>query len=79
MTEHDEQHAVIVWAALNESRYKGLHLLHAIPNAGKRSIGAAKYMQAEGLKSGIPDLCLPVARKGLTRPFCLTADRETSG
>ena len=64
MTEHDEQAAVITWAAFNEGRYPELQLLYAIPNAGKRSIGAARYMQAEGMKSGIPDLCLCCARHG---------------
>ena len=36
------------------------------PNGGKRSIGLAVKLKREGVKSGVPDLCLPVARKGFT-------------
>jgi len=64
MTEHDEQAAVIEWARYHENQYPDLALLHAIPNgawfAGKW--GTAKKMLAEGLKKGVPDLCLPVVR-----------------
>jgi len=37
-------------------------LLYAIPNGGKRNIGVARKLKAEGVKKGIPDLHLPVAR-----------------
>jgi hypothetical protein len=60
VTEHDSQVAVIQWAWIHQERYPALKLLFAVPNAGKRSIGAANYYLAEGLKSGIPDLILPI-------------------
>lgn len=60
MTEHDNQVAVVSWAHYNDERYPALKLLFAVPNAGKRSIGAARFYLAEGLKSGVPDLWLPV-------------------
>jgi hypothetical protein len=60
MSEHDSQVAVIQWAYIHEVRYPELAMLFAVPNAGKRSIGAARYYLAEGLKSGVPDLILPV-------------------
>lgn len=63
MSEHDEQVEVISWCKLNEGRYPDLEMIYAVPNAGKRSIGAAQYYIAEGLKSGVPDLCLPVPRQ----------------
>jgi hypothetical protein len=37
-------------------------LTFAVPNAGKRSPAMASYMKAEGLKSGVPDVMLPIAR-----------------
>lgn len=62
MTEHTAQSMVFSWAMWNSKKYPELKLLFAIPNAGKRSIGAAAYMRSEGLKSGVPDVCLPVPR-----------------
>jgi len=59
MSEHTEQVAVFEWAALMSNRYPALQLLFAIPNAGKRSYGAAAWMKQEGLKRGVPDLFLP--------------------
>lgn len=59
-SEHDEQAAVIRWARQAEIIEPRLWLLHATPNAGKRSKGAGRYMCAEGLKAGVPDLFLPV-------------------
>ncbi len=62
--EHDAQAAVFTWAKLAESRFPELALLFAIPNGGHRHIAVAKKMQLEGVKSGVPDMCLPVARQG---------------
>lgn len=41
-----------------------LHLLHAIPNGGKRHRIVAAKMKAEGQKPGVLDYMLPVARHG---------------
>lgn len=35
----------------------------AIPNAGARSFATASYQKAEGLRSGIPDVFIPVPTK----------------
>jgi hypothetical protein len=61
-TEHLHQVALINWARLNTKKYPELDLLFSIPNGGKRHIGVAKKLKAEGVKPGIPDLFLPVAR-----------------
>jgi hypothetical protein len=61
MSEHDNQVAVFQWAKLREGQYPALKMMFAVPNAGKRSPGAAAYYLAEGLKSGVPDIILPVA------------------
>lgn len=63
MSEHTEQSAVFEWAALMSNRYPELQLLFAIPNAGKRSYGAAAWMKQEGLKSGVPDMFLAVTQQ----------------
>ncbi len=62
--EHAEQAALFRWAAMASARHPALHLLHAIPNGGHRDIRVARKLKAEGVKRGVPDLCLPVARGG---------------
>lgn len=63
-TEHAEQRALITWASLSTGKHPELRLLFAIPNGGARSKAAAGKLKAEGVKPGVPDLCLPVARGG---------------
>jgi hypothetical protein len=63
-SEHDEQAALFKWAALHVGRYPELALMFAIPNGGKRDPVTAVRLQAEGVKPGVPDICLPVARQG---------------
>lgn len=60
--EHYEQARVVSWAKINETIYPELFLLYAIPNAGKRTPRQGAWLKAEGLKAGVPDICLPVAR-----------------
>lgn len=73
-TESDEQIALIQWCGLWKGQFPELGLLYAIPNGGSRShqvdargnefsIEAAR-MKKEGVKRGVPDLCLPVPRAG---------------
>jgi hypothetical protein len=45
-------------------QYPELGLLYAIPNAARRGPALASWMKAEGLRAGVPDLCLPVPRLG---------------
>ena len=63
-SEHDEQVALFHWAAFHIGRYPELALLFAVPNGGKRDPATAVRLQREGVKPGVPDLCLPVARQG---------------
>lgn len=63
-TEHEEQVTVIDWCEAMSRMHPNLNLIYAIPNAGKRSLAIGAKMKREGLKSGVPDLFLPVARKG---------------
>ena len=61
-TEDEEQMAVIDWAERMTPIYPALKLLHHIPNGGKRSKAEAGRFRAMGVKSGVPDLFLPVPR-----------------
>ena len=62
--EHQHQVALFQWAATQVKKYPGLAKMFAIPNAGKRTARQGAYMKAEGLRSGVPDICLPVAMHG---------------
>ena len=64
VTEHAEQVAVFEWSAYQRKKYPELDLLIAIPNGGKRHIGTAMKLKAEGVKPGVPDILLPVSRHG---------------
>lgn len=60
--EHQIQSAFIDWVRLCESMVPELGLIYAIPNGGWRNRVVAAKLKAEGVKPGVPDLHLPVAR-----------------
>lgn len=62
--EDQEQIALFEWANLMAIKYPELRLLYHIPNEGRRSAREGARLKAMGLKAGVPDLCLPVARGG---------------
>lgn len=59
-TEHWEQVQLFQWAAY----HRDLDLMYAIPNGQKRDIRIALKLKEEGVKPGVPDICLPVPRGG---------------
>ena len=61
-TEHQEQAALFAWSDWMETVMPELSLMHAIPNGGKRDKVTAARLKAEGVKPGVPDICLPVPR-----------------
>ena len=63
-SEHEEQKTLFEWAAYHARQYPELYLLFAIPNGGLRSPKTGARLKAEGVKAGVPDLMLPVARGG---------------
>lgn len=63
-TESVEQQCLFRWAAFQSGRYPELKLLYHVPNGGSRKKSEAGRFKAEGVKAGVPDLCLPVARGG---------------
>jgi hypothetical protein len=64
MSESAEQIALFQWAGLATAAVPELRLLHAIPNGGLRTKTTAARLKREGLKPGVPDIVLPVARHG---------------
>ena len=59
-TEHDIQVNCVNYFRL---RYpKGL--IYAIPNGGQRNVIVASKLKSEGVLSGVPDLHIPIAKKG---------------
>lgn len=61
-SEHEHQVALFAWAEGATDRWPELALMFAIANGGKRGSGEAGKLKAEGVKRGVPDLCLPVPR-----------------
>lgn len=68
MSERAEQAMLLKWADAQTSRWPELGLLFAIPNAGgfsggfKSNVVRVTNLRREGVKKGVPDLCLPVPR-----------------
>ena len=62
--EEIEQEHVFLWASMEERAYPELAMLYAIPNGGKRAIKTAVALKKQGVKRGVPEMCLPVARGG---------------
>lgn len=60
--ESAEQTAVFQWAAYRTGVYPELDLLYHVPNGGSRNHIEAARLKAQGVKAGVPDLVLPVAR-----------------
>lgn len=60
--EGEEQEYLFEWASLSACAFPELSLLFHIPNGGKRNKAEAIHFKKQGVKAGIPDLFLPVAR-----------------
>lgn len=58
------QAEIIQWSYKESKNCAPLWLLHHIPNGGWRGYAQGMRFKALGVKSGVPDLCLPCARHG---------------
>lgn len=58
-SEDAHQAALFCWCNLNLHLYPQLKWLFAIPNGGYRDKITAGKLKATGVKSGVPDICLP--------------------
>ncbi len=60
ITEHQHQVTVVEWCDLMaRHKYPMLKWIYAVPNGGDRHKAVAAKLKAEGVKPGVPDLCLP--------------------
>ncbi|MGE4537621.1 MAG: VRR-NUC domain-containing protein [Desulfovibrio sp.] len=64
LSEHEEQALVIARAEALAPSVPEMRMLFAIPNGGVRSKATAGKLKVEGVKSGVSDLFLSVARGG---------------
>lgn len=62
ITEHDIAVAYFRWCQVHTAQHPELTLLYHIPNGGHRNKVIGGKLKAEGVKKGVPDYCLPVAR-----------------
>ena len=78
MTEAQHQREVFRWADRPDVRlkYPEVGLLFHIPNGGSRQPAEARHMKEQGVKAGVPDLCLPVPRG---RYGCLFIEMKKMG
>ena len=66
--EHTEQKNYFNMLNKLINKHPELILSHAIPNGGLRNMKVAKKLKAEGVKSGVPDIFIPIPKgsnKGL--------------
>lgn len=61
-SEGDEQEALFEWAEWNLTLYPELKLMYHVPNGGSRNKAEAAKLKRQGVKKGVPDICLPAAR-----------------
>ena len=62
--EANEQESLFNWVEWAVKQYPELKLLYHIPNGGSRNPKEAANLKRQGVKPGVPDLHLPVARSG---------------
>ena len=60
--ESGHQEALFSWAAYQTQRMPELEYLHHVPNGGKRDKATAIALKRQGVKAGVPDIHLPVAK-----------------
>ena len=62
VSEATEQAALFNWARKAREEYPEVGLLFHIANGGTRNHVEAMHLKEQGVKAGVPDLCLPVPR-----------------
>lgn len=61
--EAQHQSAYFARLALNEKKHPQLRWIFAVPNGGFRHKATAARLRAEGVRSGIADICIPIPTK----------------
>lgn len=78
--EHEAQCELFRWVFENETKIPELRWLYAVPNGGFRHKATAGRIKAEGARSGVPDLIMPVSRgdrAGLAIELKIAPNRPT--
>ena len=60
--ESEQQQALFQWVEYNKAKFEELKLLYHIPNGGKRNVREAARLKQEGVRAGVPDIHLPIAK-----------------
>ncbi|MGN1478855.1 MAG: VRR-NUC domain-containing protein [Acutalibacteraceae bacterium] len=60
--EAAEQETLFEWAALQHGKYPELDMLFHVPNGGYRDSKEGANLKLQGVKAGVPDILLLVAR-----------------
>lgn len=61
-TEHSHQTALFSFFQEHRLIYPDVEWMFSIPNGGMRTKSQGAILRSEGLKRGVPDICLPVKR-----------------
>ena len=59
-SEAQIQEAYFQWAALHVRKYPELEALYHVPNGSNKGKAGGAIFKRQGLKAGVPDVCLPV-------------------
>ena len=62
--ERDEQELLFEWAEYAACKHPEIAMMYAIPNGEYRAPKTARNLHLQGVKAGVPDMCLPVPRGG---------------
>lgn len=69
-SEHHIQTRFMVMCVDHEFEYPDLRFIFAVPNGGMRQRQTAIILKDEGVKRGVPDVCLPIPRGGFHGWWC---------
>lgn len=60
--ESGHQEALFSWAGYQAGRMTELEYMHHVPNGGKRDAATATALKRQGVRAGVPDICLPAPK-----------------
>ena len=60
LSEAEEQRIFFQWIEYSKGKHPELKYCYHIPNGGSRNRIEAHNLKLEGVKAGVPDICLPV-------------------
>lgn len=64
VNEDDIQQALFAYLAHIEPRIPEVAFIYHVPNGGRRSVATGARLKRLGVKRGVPDIIVPMARQG---------------